>query len=203
MTKPKLLFLLLAFSSTTMLAQVLYVHSNLPPILQANAGMDNFIDIGDSVQLGGEPVAWDGYGNYVYLWEPASGLEDPTLPNPWAKPDITTTYVLMVSDGHNCFAMDETILKVGASGVNNPSNPFGIKIYPNPSSNFVNVSIKGVSGAITLRIRNRLGQVLIRKEVVIQEKHQFTIDVHAWSKGVYYLSIQSDRNNHTKPLIVL
>ncbi|MHC1731146.1 MAG: PKD-like domain-containing protein [Bacteroidales bacterium] len=44
---------------------------------------------------GGEP-------GYIYLWTPAAGLSSDTDPNPTAKPAVTTTYTLTVTDQNGC-----------------------------------------------------------------------------------------------------
>ena len=52
---------------------------------------------GDTVQL-------QAYGGETYRWTPAAGLNNPTISNPIAKPDTTTTY---------------TVISKGACGVEN------------------------------------------------------------------------------------
>ncbi len=55
---------------------------------------------GDSVQL--NPIVSPASG-LNYLWTPATGLSSTTIKNPWAKPIVTTNYVLVVSlPGTNC-----------------------------------------------------------------------------------------------------
>jgi Secretion system C-terminal sorting domain len=55
---------------------------------------------GDSVQL--NPIVSPAAG-LSYLWTPATGLSTTTIKNPWAKPIVTTNYVLVVSlPGTNC-----------------------------------------------------------------------------------------------------
>lgn len=51
---------------------------------------------GDTVALnpGGDP-------DLIYLWSPATGLDDPTSPNPLATPEVTTTYSVTVSSTLN------------------------------------------------------------------------------------------------------
>jgi gliding motility-associated-like protein len=41
-------------------------------------------------------------GPYTYLWTPATGLSDPTSPNPWANPDTTTIYRVVVTADNGC-----------------------------------------------------------------------------------------------------
>lgn len=52
---------------------------------------------GNSAQLYANAVG--GTGTYTYSWTPAVGLNNPTVPNPIASPEATTTYSVTVSDG--------------------------------------------------------------------------------------------------------
>lgn len=62
----------------------------------ADAGPDRSLCFaGDSVRLEGAALA-DGVG-YLYSWSPALGLNDPSVRNPIARPDATTTYSLVVT----------------------------------------------------------------------------------------------------------
>lgn len=47
---------------------------------------------GDSIQL----ELSDGF--VTYEWSPADGLSDPSIPNPWASPDMSTTYTVIMTD---------------------------------------------------------------------------------------------------------
>lgn len=76
-----------------------------------NAGQDESIMYLDSVQL--NPT---GTGSGLsYLWSPGLGLSDSTISNPIAKPAVTTTYTLTVTDVHGC--TDDDKLTVNVSGV--------------------------------------------------------------------------------------
>jgi gliding motility-associated-like protein len=55
----------------------------------------NRICQGLSVQLN----AAGGLGSSSYLWTPAAGLDDPSRPNPIARPDTSTTYTLTLREG--------------------------------------------------------------------------------------------------------
>jgi hypothetical protein len=111
-------FIVLLFVTMPALAgvsQVFTIESKLPPTVKADAGDYKSIPLGDSVQLGGSQAGLDGFGNYVFLWSPATGLNNATLPNPWAKPGAKTVYTLMVTDLHHCTAMDEVKVNVRTS----------------------------------------------------------------------------------------
>jgi hypothetical protein len=54
---------------------------------------------GESSQL--HAYAMGGTGIYTYEWLPATGLSDPTIPNPVATPDANITYYVVIDDGEN------------------------------------------------------------------------------------------------------
>jgi gliding motility-associated-like protein len=68
------------------------------------AGNDTTICPGGAVQLNGQ-------GGLVFQWTPSSGLSDPTIPNPVATPQTTTTYVLNSSIG-SCTGSDAITIVV-------------------------------------------------------------------------------------------
>ncbi|MEZ4996700.1 MAG: hypothetical protein R2758_04230 [Bacteroidales bacterium] len=47
------------------------------------------------IVTGGEP-------GYTYLWSPSTGLSDPAIKSPTAKPAVTTTYTVTVTDNNGC-----------------------------------------------------------------------------------------------------
>lgn len=64
-----------------------------------SAGSDVHVCLGDSV-----PLSATGAGTFA--WSPVTGLSDPALPDPWASPVQTTTYVVTLTDGSTCTATD-------------------------------------------------------------------------------------------------
>jgi PKD repeat protein len=63
----------------------------------ANAGADTSICFGASAQIGGIPAV-TGNGPFTYLWSPATGLNDATLPNPVVTATVNQVYTLTVTD---------------------------------------------------------------------------------------------------------
>lgn len=60
--------------------------------------------------LGGNPTAMGGAGApYTYEWSNPSFGNDP---NPTASPNLTTTYVVTVTDSNNCTNTDEIVLNI-------------------------------------------------------------------------------------------
>ncbi|MDH4472836.1 MAG: gliding motility-associated C-terminal domain-containing protein [Fluviicola sp.] len=71
------------------------------------AGTSETISIGNSVDLsatGPAIIDWN--------WFPATGLSDPTIPNPVANPVVTTTYLLTGTDVNGCMAIDSLVITV-------------------------------------------------------------------------------------------
>ncbi len=65
------------------------------------------ICVGESSQMTAYPNG--GTGSYTYQWTPETGLSDPTIQNPVATPEETTTYTVEVNDGTNTISAQATI----------------------------------------------------------------------------------------------
>jgi len=78
-----------------------------PVEISIDAGIDQLVCAGDSIQLGetAEP-------GFTYLWTPFTGLSSPVVSNPKAAVGSTQTYTLTKSDGATCFATDDITLTV-------------------------------------------------------------------------------------------
>ncbi|MEP7111390.1 MAG: gliding motility-associated C-terminal domain-containing protein [Ferruginibacter sp.] len=50
----------------------------------------------------GDMVTLRAGGGITYLWSPAKGLSDPTIPNPIANPTDTTIYSVIITSANNC-----------------------------------------------------------------------------------------------------
>ncbi|MEQ9063719.1 MAG: choice-of-anchor L domain-containing protein [Vicingaceae bacterium] len=64
-------------------------------------------DAGEDVTLGqGESVELKGSGGVAYQWSPEVFLSHPLISNPICSPEVSTTYVLTVTDIFNCEGSD-------------------------------------------------------------------------------------------------
>ena len=86
----------------------------------ADAGPDRTIYYGDSVEIGGDPTASGGTPSYTYSWTPTTGLDDPTIANPTASPNSTTTYTVLVTDDNGCSDSDSMRVTVRSRPVGGP-----------------------------------------------------------------------------------
>lgn len=96
----------------------------LSPIAMADSLV---ICIGDSVVL---PLISEG--DKIYKWMPKESLNDMTVANPWAKPQVTTLYKVQIANvvevGDTCFQDDSILVKV----IQGFSNDFTISSTKNP-----------------------------------------------------------------------
>lgn len=74
-------------------------------VMQADAGPDTAICIGDSIQLLAS-------GGIAYQWEAANGILDLNIPNPIVNPTVTTSYIVTVSDSSGCTDQDTITITV-------------------------------------------------------------------------------------------
>ncbi|MCS7074005.1 MAG: hypothetical protein NZ108_06025, partial [Bacteroidia bacterium] len=81
------------------------------PIPIANAGPDVYLcgGIGAGAFLNGS-ASGGGFGSYSYYWTPSAGLSDSTFQNPYARPDTTTIYQLIVVNNQTGCSSQPTAL---------------------------------------------------------------------------------------------
>lgn len=92
---------------------------------KASAGPDQSIPYGWSTALEGS--ATNGSGEYLFAWEPADLLDDPTSPTPNTEElELTTVFSLVVTDqSGGCQDADEVVVNItgGPLGVNPIADP--------------------------------------------------------------------------------
>jgi gliding motility-associated-like protein len=81
---------------------------NSTPIV--NAGQDIVGCIGFPIQL-------NATGASTYIWSPVTGLNNPSITNPIATIDTTTTYIVQGTDSNGCYASDTITVNIGKNGI--------------------------------------------------------------------------------------
>jgi len=173
-----------------------------PPELKADAGKDIIITAGQACRLGDNPTASGGTGNYIYLWEPSTNLNNPALANPIANPGRTTTYTVYITDESNCTSADEITVIVQASGVSDEPAELGVMVYPNPTDGNVHLDAVNCNGPTTIRIYNSLGQEIMFRELLPAGILQERFDLSGNSQGLYYIRLINGGNLVIKPVIL-
>ncbi len=82
------------------------------PDLVADAGQDRAVCPGTATVLGTTSTGSGGDGTYTYAWAPSTGLNATDIANPVASPATTSSYVLTVTDGLGCMAVDTIVITV-------------------------------------------------------------------------------------------
>ncbi|MBI5325650.1 MAG: T9SS type A sorting domain-containing protein [Ignavibacteriae bacterium] len=72
--------------------------------VQADAGQDEVICEGQTIQIGGSTKK--GFPPYQYLWEPAAGLNNPNIANPTVNINTSSTFNLTVTESLGCVSYD-------------------------------------------------------------------------------------------------
>jgi len=91
--------------------------------VRANAGPDVLSCNHSPVPVGVPPKS-----GLVYRWSPAAGLTNPDIANPYAAPDVTTTYIVTTShDGGGCVVTDT--VTVTAAVIDTTLELFGKATY--------------------------------------------------------------------------
>ncbi|ULQ55081.1 gliding motility-associated C-terminal domain-containing protein [Flavihumibacter rivuli] len=112
----------------------------------------------DTIAAIGEPIQLNGSGGTSFQWTPATGLSDPSIPNPVATLNQNTSYVLTASSPIGCETRDTINIKVykgPAIYVPNAFTPNG----DNKNDRFRFTAV-GMRKLHYFRIYNRLGQLL-------------------------------------------
>ena len=82
--------------------------------LDADAGTDVSIDLGDDTVLNGG--ATGGTPGYFYSWSPSGSLNNAFIAAPTATPSVTTDYTLTVTDSEGCTDVDVVRVTVNVGG---------------------------------------------------------------------------------------
>ena len=76
---------------------------------------DTTICFGDTVQI-------LATGGVIYGWSPATFLSDPQIQNPFAYPDSTTTFYVIVTDSGGCTGLDSVTITI-STGITAQAGP--------------------------------------------------------------------------------
>lgn len=119
-----------------------------------------FIQPGDSVQLfhgiiGTAPP-------FTFLWSPAETLDDPTAESPWASPEVTTIYTVIITDSLGCTFTDGVEVRVLPVSLGPGAVAADVRVYPNPARGQVRVEVPGGTARVRCYdLRGRLHRTAV------------------------------------------
>jgi len=79
-------------------------------------------------------------------------------------------------------------LKVEDSGLENL-----IHLYPNPANDLLNISVDYNFGDAQLEVYNALGELLSKKQVLIDENFNIKINIRNYPSGTYFVRVSNDK----------
>ena len=170
--------------------------TNRPPV--AVAGDDRVISFpSDSAHLDGT-ASFDPDGQIsTYLWSWISGPAQPEMAQAnQARPEVTHLvagkhyFELQVKDNKGAIAKDTVMIDVLAG-------ESYLKIYPNPATNYIDISIDAVTkkNKSVIVIMDMKGAVLYREEFQRDSYHMIKrVDVSRFIQGTYLVRVGADIN---------
>lgn len=177
-----------------------------PAALIASAGHDTLVCLNHSVLLGGNPTATGGYNNYVYLWSPPDGLDDPTSPNPTATLSESISYTLTVTDINGCQAVSTVTVNIDAClGISEQDLIRALTVFPNPSNGVFRIGgLSNYQGQLQkVEIVNYLGQNIFSRNYSDGEPFpEQGLDTNIKDPGLYVVRITLADRMVSKRLII-
>ncbi len=100
---------------------------------------------------------------YIYMWEPAGTLDNPTIFNPIATPTETTTYSVKITDSDGCMTTAEVTVTVEIPACEEPFIFIPNAFTPNNDGNNDILFVRGNTiDEIEFMIYNRWGEQVFR-----------------------------------------
>lgn len=175
---------------------------SLPPKVQADAGNDLLINLGQSAIISESPTAIDGFAPYSYSWVPKYGLSDSLVSNPSANPEYCITYMLWVKDSLGCTSFDFVDVYVLYDGmlvkrgdnldiITKEMDEDALRIFPNPTKRYAFIQCGYLKDEyIEIQICSVDGKsFLIKKQK--KDTNPILIDLGKMNKGMYFLKLSS------------
>ena len=112
--------------------------------------------------------------------------------------------VSLIVSNQNCSDTTVQLVVIGTTGIENFEGVNGLELYPNPATEMINISFESTrSQVIKFSIIDLYGRNSWSKDVRVSSGNYFeSVDLDNYSKGIYYICIQSEKGKLTKKLII-
>ncbi|MDC1222170.1 T9SS type A sorting domain-containing protein [Salibacteraceae bacterium] len=156
-----------------------------------------FLNIPDQVDLGGTksglgPIALDPGSQYVsYLWNTGASVQILNVV-------FSGDYSVAVQDSSGCVTRDTVKVRIWPAGINEPGES-GIEVYPNPTSDVVNINLNGLGADGLITVYDISGKMVSTQS--IRNQSNPSIDLSNLEAGNYILEIKAEGVNE-KRLVV-
>ena len=143
------------------------------------------IEVGDTVEWD-----WVGQGNHD-----VTSIGSPSFPSAPLQNGGTYSYTFTVvgdydfiCDFHGASNMSGTIRVVDTLGVDDVETINQFSIYPNPSSEILNVKLPSISTSITIQVFDVLGKNIYKTSTLTST----SLNVEDWKDGMYFIKVSSN-----------
>lgn len=152
------------------------------------------VELGNSVQL-------EASGAITYVWDPITGLDDPSIANPLVTPEETTVYTVTGTDANNCVGTTEVTVTVIV-----PEPVLIPQLMFSPNGDGINDFwvIENIEDCVdcTLTIFDRSG-IKVYEEVNYSQSWNGIFNGQELVEDVYYFVVTMENENITSGSITL
>lgn len=141
---------------------------------------------------------------FSYLWSPGGETTPTIIVDSTGVGYGTRQYSVTAFDINGCSVSDAIALTFDeCNAIDNPDAQFKVSVYPNPAVNTVNLAVRGHSDRFDYTLMNYQGQILFSKS--IGEMNGFVVEpinIQKYSKGIYYLRINTDKESTVQKIVI-
>jgi len=195
-------------ASSTCLASVISAKLTQTPICKGKGAITLTYDTtGVGTGIGGSRNF--GTPMYTYSWSNGSTAQNLT------SLSLAGIYTVTITDSNGCGkaysitlttnTSDTCKTQTGGSGISNTAAPQYVSLYPNPAHQDFNMKFYAVKNAvITIKVVDVVGKATMLKYVQAKEgENDVTVDISGWSKGVYFVQLQSANEQYESVKLVV
>jgi len=145
-----------------------------------------------------------GSGFSSYLWSNGATTASVTLDSTGYGLGSHPIYVL-ASNANGCSTIDTSIVtwNICTEAPNIKLRDFAVNIYPNPTNNFLNISIEGHANDLSVEMFSFNGQLVYSDKVsAISGHYKAVIDTKSFKQGIYFIRCISENRVVVNKVIV-
>lgn len=152
----------------------------------------------------------NGANSYTWTIQPTSGVQilGPTATNLTAKISnaVITVYTVTLKasnlSGTASAVQTVSVELKNCTGIAQNNLSELLSVYPNPAKDVINVTLPSGLDAYTIKLVNVLGSVAHEEKVTANNKDVVSINVANKPKGVYFLTVEANREKVTRKIII-
>jgi len=131
---------------------------------------------------------------------PVNAVSDIAMGDSDNDGDLDISVMRLIFSNESTVAVEQNSLFINdfISGIENEETNQNYQIYPNPSSDFINIELNNLEN-VNVSIINATGQVVFKKSIT--EKQIEQIDISDFKKGIYLITISGQNYSNTEKII--